>query len=461
MKLSKITNQENKFLQGSLGSVFFKTAAPIIFMMLVNGSFTLVDAYFLGTFVGAEALVAVTSMFPAFIFLIALSTLVSSGFSSVIARLLGANKLFEAKQCFAQASSLAVLVAILLNLLFAGVGHGLTLAINNNDAALASMSYQYISILVFCSPLMFLLTLNSDCLRSEGHISIMALVSLSTVILNAVFNYLLIVHFKMGVAGSAIGTVAAQSVGLLLIGYARMTQTTQLSLPVVTISFSRFYWKEFLSIGVPSSLTHIGIALASGAIFFNLQIWSDGNYVDTVGAYGILNRIMTFIYLPILGLSLGFQTIVGNNVGAKEYPRVNSAIKIAISAALIYCLVWQWGIYVFREQLGSLFVDDIGIIQEVARISPVATLSLFILGPALMITVYFQAIGDAKRAGLLSIAKTYLFLLPLLFILPYGISEWGVWYAGPIAELLSLLLIFAVLIQRRKATGHQFGLFYQ
>ncbi len=64
----------NMFLVGSLPSVFIKTAAPIILMMLVNGSFSLVDAYFLGEYVGAHALAAVTSVFPAFMLLVALSS---------------------------------------------------------------------------------------------------------------------------------------------------------------------------------------------------------------------------------------------------------------------------------------------------------------------------------------------------------------------------------------------------
>ena len=68
VKGNPMTDQpvKNVYLTGSLGAVFIKTATPIILMMLVNGSFNLVDAYFLGAFVGAEALTAVTSMFPAF-----------------------------------------------------------------------------------------------------------------------------------------------------------------------------------------------------------------------------------------------------------------------------------------------------------------------------------------------------------------------------------------------------------
>nr|WP_268820296.1 MATE family efflux transporter [Paraglaciecola sp. G1-23] len=428
-------------------------------MMLVNGSFSLVDAYFLGTFVGANALVAVTSMFPVFIFLIAMSTLVSSGFSSVMARLLGAQKVSDAKDAFAQAITLSLVVAGVLILLFFIIGEPLTLALNNADIHLAQMSYLYVFIMIIGSPLMFVLTINSDSLRCEGHIPIMASASLMSVLLNGLFNYVLIVHMELGVAGSALGTILAQLCSMLLIIWFRSRKSSLVELKFLHFSRSRKHWKEFLAIGAPSSLTHLGFALSSGAIFYNLQIWGQGSYADTVGAYGILTRLMTFIYLPILGLSLGFQTIVGNNLGAKQYARVNASIKIALGAAFVYSLGWQLVIYFYHHKLGGLFVDDLGIIQEVSRISPAATMALFILGPMLIITMYFQAIGDAKRAGLLSMAKTYAFLLPLLFIMPFGFAEWGIWYAGPVAEVLGLLLTFIVLFHRQQSANYKFGLF--
>lgn len=82
-------HSSNQYTNGPVTQVFIKTAAPIILMMLVNGSFTVVDAYFLGAFVGADALTAVTSMFPLFMLLVALSSLVSTGFASVMARFTG------------------------------------------------------------------------------------------------------------------------------------------------------------------------------------------------------------------------------------------------------------------------------------------------------------------------------------------------------------------------------------
>ena len=76
----------------------------------------------------------------------------------------------------------------------------------------------------------------------------------------------------------------------------------------------------------------------------------------------------------------------------------------------------------------------------------------------MMIGAYFQAIGDAPRAALLGLSRTYLFALPLTFLLPFRFGEPGIWYAGVVAEVLVLALTGLVLFHRRQAAGKRWGL---
>jgi MATE family, multidrug efflux pump len=451
--------QENSFLTGSLFSVFIKTASPIILIMLVNGSFTLLDAYFLGEFVGAEALTAVTLMFPAFMLIVALSTLVSSGFSSVLARLLGAGKKDEAKSAFSQAITLSLMVCAVLMLIFFVAGKNLSLMVANGSENLADMAYTYISILIFLSPISFILSINGDTLRCEGKLPLMAAVSLTSVLLNALFNYFLIVNMNMGVAGSAYGTVLAQATSILAVVVYRQYGRTVINTQVFSFSIKRKFWSEYLALGMPSSLSYIGLSLSSIAVLFCLQVWGGESYDATVGAYGIITRIMTFIYLPLLGLSMAFQTIVGNHYGAKSWARTNTSIKTALIAAFIYCLLLQMIVLLLKDSLGAVFVDDRFVVAEVGRILPAMTLVYFLAGPLMMVSTFFQAIGDAKRASILGLAKTYAFVLPLTFVLPLLLGEPGIWYAGPIAEMLMLALTVMVLYHRFRLHGNKLGLY--
>ena len=451
---------DNMFLSGSLPSVFAKTAAPIVLIMLVNGSFTLVDAYFLGAFVGPEALTAVTLMFPFFMMNVALSTLVSNGFSSVIARLLGAGEKTAAHRAFAQAISLALIVCLVLIILFAFGGRGLALSVAKGSQELADLGYTYISILIYLSPLNFILSINGDTLRAEGRIALMAAISLSSVLLNVVFNYVFIVEFEWGVAGSAYGTVLAQAVSIAAIAVARKYGTSVFQTPVFNLSKSRSHWADFLKLGAPTSLSYVGISLSAGVTLYSLQVWGTQNYDATVGAYGIITRLMTFNFLPLLGLSMAFQTVVGNNYGAQKWLRTNASMRLALLIAFIYCAGLQLAVYFFKSSLGGIFVDDAAISAEVARLLPMTTMTFFIFGPLLMISTFFQAIGDAKRSAILSLTRTYAFALPLTFALPFLYGEWGIWYAGPTAEVLMLLLTIYVLYLRAKRQGSRLGLFF-
>ncbi|BBM02368.1 MATE family efflux transporter [Microbulbifer sp. GL-2] len=451
--------QDNIFVYGALLPVFFKTAAPIILIMLVNGSFTLLDAYFLGEYVGAEALAAVTLTFPMFMLLVALSSLISSGYSSVQARLLGAGEKDKARQAFSQAITLALVICATLMLLFVASGKQLTLLVANGSEDLAEMGFTYLTILIFLSPTLFIGSVNLDTLRCEGRLSLMAIVSLTSVLLNIIFNYIFIARLDMGVAGSAYGTALAQAITLLILAGYRQYGRTVVDTQIFRISRRLNFWPSYLSLGLPSSLGYIGVSLTSITIIFSIQAWGGGNYDATVAAYGIITRIMTFIFLPLLGLSQAFQTVVGNNVGAKIWSRADSSINIALTIAFGYCLALQLGVILLKGSLGALFVSDQQIIAEVARILPMMTMVYFLAGPLIMISTFFQAIGDAKHAAILGLAKTYFFVLPLIFILPLIAGEVGIWYAMPIAEVMQLILTAFVLYQRGRNHGHKYGLY--
>ena len=450
----------NPYVSPPLTRVFLKTALPIILMMVVSGSLNLVDAYFIGVFVGADALAAVTAMFPLFMVLIALSTWIASGFASVMARLCGAGKHDEARNAYAQALTLALVISVILLTVFSLSGQALALASNNGNQAQAAMSFTYMSIIMFGAPLIFWLGVASDSLRSEGHIGFIALVSLLTTVGNGVMNYVFIVLLELGVAGSSYGTIAAQIIALCAVWGFRRSHKNRLGLPLFALTLVRNRWRDFLSLGAPSSLTYVGVALTSGAILFSLQQWLPDSYEVTVSAYGVITRVMTFIYLPLLGLGLAMQSIVGNNVGAEQYQRSNRSLCIAVGVALLYGVVTEALLWWLRADIGMLFVDDPAVTSEVARLLPVVSLALFLLGPLMLISFYFQSIGDARRAGILSIAKTYLFALPLIFVSPLMWGEWGIWYAGPAAEFLALLLTGGILYQRAIQGNHRFGLLY-
>ena len=452
------TSDENIYLAGPLPALFAKTATPIIVVMGVNGLFTVVDAYFLGAYVGADALTAVTLMFPLYMLLVALSTLVSNGFASIFARLIGGGERHLARTVFAQAVQLALVVCAILIALFLIFGNALSLMAANGDSALAGMGYTYISILILCSPLVFVLSINIAALRSEGLLTAMAAITLMSALLNITFDYLFIVELGAGVAGSAYGTVLAQLCAMSAVLLYRSRGGRKIEPAQRLLGGGWNHWGELLALGAPSSLGYIGLALSAGLTLFCLQLWAGDTYAVTAGAFGIITRLITFSFLPLLGLSMAFQTIAGNNYGAKMAVRTNRSIALALVLALVYCVTVELMFLASRSQIGFIFIDDGAIVSEIARILPYTVITMFIFGPLMMIGSYFQAIGDAPRAILLGLSRTYLFALPLTFLLPFWFGEPGIWYAGITAELLVLVTTVLVLLHRRRSGGNPWGL---
>lgn len=450
----------NSFTDGPLGTIYLKTALPIIFVMGMNGLLSVADALFLGIYVGPDALAAVTLMFPIYMLIVAISTLVSNGMSSLLARYLGAGDGEGARAVFAGAHGLALVLGGCLVVLFLFWGRSMALLAAGGADGLAQMGLTYLRITVFFSPLLFVLSVNSDALRNEGRVGLMAAMSLLVSVANIGFNYVLIALLHMGVAGSAYGTAAAQALAFAIILVFRFFGNTSLRPSTLVNKSVRGHWRQILTLGAPQSLNFIGLALGSAAIITALQWVGSPGYADTVSAYGIITRVITFAFLPLLGLSFAMQTITGNNFGAALWQRSDKSLRIALWVAFIYCALVQLVVLSWPGQIAGAFVKDGAVISEVARILPIMTGVFFVMGPLMMIAAYFQAIGSAARAAILGLAKAYAFGIPLTFLLPLWFGESGVWYAGPLAELMLLCLTVFVLWQTAKSRQLRWGVFH-
>ena len=438
----------NTFTDGPLGATYARTALPIIFVMGMNGLLSVTDALFLGHYVGPQALAAVTMMFPAYMVIVASATLTGSGMSSVLARHLGRGDRSAARQVFASAHGLAAAIGGGLILAFGLFGPAIALATAGGDATLADMGLSYMRILVLAAPLAFLLSVHSDALRNEGRAGFMAAMSLLVSLANIGFNYLLIGWLDMGVAGSAYGTVLAQLLAFAIIAGFRTWGPTALTLWGLLRHNPLTGWGEILSLGAPQSLNFIGIELGTAALMTALQMTAGDGYGVTVSAYGIVSRVLTFFFLPLLGLSQAMQSITGNCIGAGQTVRARHSLRLAIGLAFGYCLLAQGILLVFAGRIGAGFVEDAAVVAEVGRILPMITAAIFLTGPLMMTATHFQAIGDARRAALLGLSKPFVFAIPLTFGLALWIGETGVWLAGPVAEIMLLALTLIVLRQR-------------
>lgn len=447
----------NAYTRGPVGAIFARTALPIVALTSLTGLQAVLDAVFLGVFVGPEALTAVTLVFPVSMLLVALATMVSSGMASALGRLLGAERRAEARAVFAGAHGLALALAVLAMGLFALAGWRAVVLAAGGPGDLAVMGHRYLGIAIYTAPLAFLLVVQSDALRSEGRIGFMALGGLLVTLANIVFTYALIVWAGLGVAGSAWGTALAQALALGVVAVYRARGHAPLRLGARDLGHWRAGWGEMLALGAPRSLNFIGVALGASVIMLSLRLHGGAESDAAIAAYGVITRIITFAFFPVLGMSMALQAMVSNNFGAGLWARSNATLKLALVVSLGYSALVEILLLGFRHRLGAVFVSDPVVIAEVARILPLFAALYFTFGPMMIIASYFQSIGDVWRAALLSLSRTYVFVIPLVFILPLALGERGVWLAMPIADGLLVLTTIAVL--RARSGEMDWGLF--
>ena len=451
---------QNRFITLPIGRLFVANALPMMVMMLMSGMLSVVDAAFLGHFVGPDALAAVSLVFPILMITIALSTLVGGGMSSLLARQLGAQQHNDAMAVFAQAHGLALFLSLLLIAAFStgagfGIGH-----LAGGQAEIARMAHTYLAIMIFASPLQLLLSVHADAWRNEGRAGLIALMSAGVTLANIALNYVLIVPLDMGVAGSALGTAIAQGAGLALLVGLRLRGRGILRMSGLWKSRWIGEWRPILTLGAPVSLSFIGIALVSATVITTLRLTAGSGYVDSVAAYGIVTRILSFTFLPLMAIAMATQTIVGHNVGAKLDRRSDVALRMALAVAFLYCAFVEVTLLIGHAWIGGGFVTSPDVIGQVGRILvPMLSLYLF-TGPVLVLALYFQAVGRPGRTAVLTLIKPFALSPLLLAVLGFFIGAKAIWFAFPIADGIIVAAALGVVIasQRHRALSTGFGL---
>ena len=159
-----------------------------------------------------------------------------------------------------------------------------------------------------------------------------------------------------------------------------------------------------------------------------------------VGAYGIVNRLVFFFVMIVMGFNQGMQPITGYNYGAKQYDRVLKAFTLtevyAISLTTIALIVCQF----FPEIIIKPFTTDTQLLDLSEHAIQVVTMFFPLIGFQMVANNFFQSVGLAKKALFLSTNRQLLFLIPFLLVLPKYMGTDGVWWSMPIADGISAVV---------------------
>ncbi len=433
---------DNPFLTAPIGRLFVSNALPMAVVMSMGGLLTVVDGILVGRFIGPDALAAVSLAFPVVMVLSALAMLVGGGMSSVMARALGAGERDGAARIFAGAHGLALALSSGVVLLWAVAGPFMM-----GTSAVAGLAQEYLRIVILGTPVQMLLGLHADALRNEGRAAAVAMLSVLVNLFNIAANWLMIVVLGLGIAGSALGTVAAQLLGLALLFGLRARGRSQLPFSLLRNHSWRGGWGQILRLGMPLCLGFIGIAVVAVIVILSLQRHAGMDRDELIAAYGSVTRLLSFAFLPQMAIALAMQSIVGNNAGAGDIGRAQAVLRLALGAALLWCLMVALVGILAGASLGRWFSADPAVVAAVAAILRPMLLFYAGSGPVLVLALYFQALGQPGRTAALTLLKPWLLTPFLIVALSAGLGMSGIWLAFPLADAIILLL--ALMIGRR------------
>ena len=419
-----------------IGKLLLRQSVPASIGILVMSLNILIDTIFVGQWIGPNAIAAINVVLPVSFFIAALGMAIGMGGGSIISRALGSAQKSKANKTFGNQLTLTLLFTIsfmTLGLVFMES----IIPIFGGKGTLYAPAKIYYTIVLYGVPVLGLAMMGNNIIRSEGKpkyaMYAMMLPSISNLLLDYVFIYL----FDWGMVGAAWATTLSYGICMVYIFYFFVSGKSDLFLKASDLSLDFSIVKEIGSLGFVT-LSRQAVVSITVLLVNNILFELSGE--STVAVYAIISRMLMFALFPILGITQGFVPIAGFNYGANKRERVLQVIRTALLSSTVLATFVFLIIIFFSKEIAGAFTQDVDIILKTKEVLMWVFLSTPIIGIQLIGSAYFQAIGKAIPALLLTLTRQGFFFVPLILILPQYFGEFGIWISFPIAEFLATIV---------------------
>lgn len=419
-----------------IGKLLIKQAVPASIGILVMSLNILVDTIFVGNWIGPTAIAAINVVLPVSFFIAALGMAIGVGGSSIISRALGADNQFKACKTFGNQITLTVIITIVF--VFFGLWY-----INDLIPAFGGKgdifnpAKVYYRIVLYGVPILALCMMGNTVIRAEGKPKFAMYAMMFPSVGNLLLDILFIKVFDFGMAGAAWATTGSYILCFLFILWFFLSKNSELKINVKHFGLDLPIVKEIGSLGF---VTLARQAIVSVTYLLMNNILFDLGGETSVTAYAIVGRMLMFALFPVYGITQGFLPIAGFNYGAEHYKRVRETIMTAIKYGILLAAIVFIFLMLFPDAITRLFTQDPNVLEETPPAMRWVFAATPIIGIQLIGAAYFQAIGKAVPALLLTLARQGFFFIPLILILPKFYGELGVWMAFPISDVLATLV---------------------
>lgn len=429
--------------------LMLKLGIPSILSMFIQALYNVVDSIFV-SFINEEALAGLTLAFPIQMILIAIAVGTGVGTSSKISRLLGQGEKEKASNVAEHVLIFAVIYGI-IGAIVGGFFSKNLIMMFTNDPVLINYGSRYIRIILLGSTALFIPMISNNILRGEGNTLIPMFTMLIGSILNILLDYLLIFGKgsfpEMGVEGAALATVISRIISGTFILFILLAGKHDLKLNMKNFKFDSSIIYGIYQVGLPAIIMQVlGSFMVGG---FN-KILAD--YSSTaIAAMGIYFRLQSFVFMPVFGLNQGYMPIMGYNYGHKNPDRMKETMKVGFLLGFTFTTIGFLLFQFLPENFIKLFNPSDELLEIGTNALKIISISFPIVGPAIIGSTTFQAIGKGFPSLTLSFLRQMIVLLPAAYILAKLGGLDLIWYSFPISELISgIVLVFWLTKSMRK-----------
>ncbi len=424
----KILKEEN------IDKALFKLGIPMVISLLVAALYNVVDTYFVSG-LGKEAVAAVSVAFPIQLIFLGIGLTFGAGSGSYISRLLGAKNNKEANiVATVSLFSSAIMAIIIAIVLFYSLDS--VMKFIGATPVIMELAKTYTSLFIIGGVLGAVNVTLGNLAVSQGaaKISLKAMIvgSLSNIILDPIFIFKL----NLGVKGAAIATLIARVITSLMYLIYFIGDKNLIKIKIQNFKPTVAIYKEILKIGISLLILQILQTIAISKISYAASFYGE----EAIAAMGIVLRIVTLGTNVVAGYMKGLQPIAGFNYGAKNYERVQEAIKSSIKWTTLFCIVWTAIIYLFTPSILSIFGKDKDVLRIAIPALRAAVIMFITFGFLFTYATLYLAIGKALAGAFLNSLRQGIVFIPVILLLPKMMGLDGVIYAQAISDVLTTII---------------------
>ena len=427
-------------LNDSPWKLLLTLSLPAIIGMVVVGLYNLMDAVYVGQMVSSNAMTAVGVAYPFTLVNTGIATLIGAGSASILSRAIGKKDQATIDKIMGNLIAWNLIFSIAITV----IGMIFTkqiLLLSGADGEILNIATRYLRIVFVGSTFVNFAQSANMIIRGEGQLKRAMLISGGAAVLNIILDPILITVLNpvgKGAEGAAYATIISQFVQatLTLWYFLKKSQNVKIH----AIRPEKDLLSEIFGIGFSAMLMQV-MLLVQQTVLFNVAAQNGGDEWQTILSATL--RVQSFAFIPLWGLSQGYQPAVGTNFGAKQYDRVKYITKIFSLAATLLAAIFYLPIMLAPKAMLSLFIKEPEIVAQGANDFRLFFISYIVLGFWVVILTLMQSLGRASKASVLVLLRQIIIYIPAAFIMPHvaDLGVHGVFCAPLITDAIVLLVV--------------------